>query len=164
MPRKAEPGSLRSLRKAASPTVPEKAPTLEKPPAVAANPVMSELWDLYAGSGTSYKPEDGPQMERLVTYVSMWLECRERCYDGAGHVIAMVGRGEPDPLTGEYADSKPNPYIDMMAKLEKTIGPLEDKLGVGLMPRIRAGLSAATGRAMVSISDQIYAAMRKAGI
>lgn len=164
MPRRKEPTSLRSLAKAAALQAPEERRALEKPATVAANPVMSELWELYAGSGMSYKPEDAPQMERLVTYVSMWLECREHCYDGEGRVIAMVGRGEPDPLTGEYADSKPNPYIDMMAKLEKTIGPLEDKLGVGLMPRIRAGLSAATGRAMVSISDQIYAAMRKAGI
>lgn len=50
---------------------------------------MSELWELYAGSGMSYKPEDAPQTERLVTYVPMWLECREHCYDGEGRVIAL---------------------------------------------------------------------------
>ncbi|WP_307740079.1 hypothetical protein [uncultured Parolsenella sp.] len=89
MPRKAEPTSLRSLATAAAPQPPEEHQTLEKPATVAASPVISELWELYAGSGMSYKPEDAPQTERLVTYVSMWLECREHCYDGEGRVIAL---------------------------------------------------------------------------
>lgn len=135
---------------------------LEKPLSVALSPGMSDLWDMFAGSGIAYKQEDAPFLEQLVFNLELAAECRERCVDENGRVKVMVGCGEPDPETGEYLDSKPNPYIKQMREAVAEAMKLSDQLGCTPLARARLGLTQAAGKAVtLSIAEQIDEAMRR---
>ena len=148
------------ISQAASPSAPSK---LEKPLSVMISPAMSELWDLFAGSGIAYKAEDAPMMEQLVFDLAVAAECRDKCVDESGRVRVLVGCGEPDPDTGEYPDSRPNPYLKQMREAVAEAMKIADQLGCTPMARARLGLTQAAGIAVTqSIADVIDAAVRRA--
>ena len=136
---------------------------VEKPPSVLAVPAMSALWDSYVGTGIAYKPEDAPLIEQMVYYLETARQCRERCMDGNGNIMPVIGRGEPDEATGEYLDYGKNPWFEAMGTAMDRALKLADQLGCTPLARARLGLTQAAGAAVaVSIADQVDAAMRRA--
>lgn len=135
-----------------------------KPAEVAASPQLSALWDSYVGTGIAYKPEDAYLMAQMVYYLETARQCRERCMDANGNILPVVGRGEPDELTGEYMDFAKNPWYEAMGTAMDRALKLADQLGCTPLARARLGLTQAAGAAVaVSIADQIDAAMRRSG-
>lgn len=135
---------------------------LDKPISVMAVPNMSDLWDLFAGSGLAYKPEDAPMLEQLVFDLELARQCRDKCIDETGSIRAMVGCGDPDPDTGEYLDMRPNPYLKQMREAVAEAMKIADQLGCTPLARARLGLTQAAGQAVtLSIAEQIDAAMAR---
>lgn len=134
---------------------------LEKPISVMVSQGMSDLWDMFAGSGIAYKPEDAPFLEQLVFNLELAAECRDKCVDEHGRIKVMIGCGEPDEY-GNYLDSKPNPYIKQMREAIAEAMKLSDQLGCTPLARARLGLTQAAGKAVtISIAEQIDEAMRR---
>lgn len=136
----------------------------EKPLAVAQNDNLSALWDLYAGTGVTYRPEDAPIIEQMVFELETARQCRQNCMDENGVVHAVVGRGEPDPVTGMYPDSVVNPWYKAMGEAQNRALKLADQLGCTPLARARLGLTQAAGAAVaVSIAEQVRAAVDRMG-
>lgn len=136
---------------------------ISKPPMVAASDNLSELWDLFVGSGIAYKPEDAPLIEQMVFDLELARQCRERCVDESGRIIAIVGCGEPDE-NGVYADSKPNPWLKQMREATAEAMRIADQMGCTPLARARLGLTQAAGAAVtLSIGDAIDAALKRVG-
>lgn len=134
---------------------------LEKPLSVSMVPNLNTTWDLLVGSGMAYDARDAPLLEQLVFDLETVRQCREHCLDEFGNIRLLVGCGEPDPETGEYMDSKPNPYIKAMREAVTEVLKLSDQLGCAPMARARLGLTQATGKAVtISIADTIDKALR----
>lgn len=135
-----------------------------KPPEIAANENLSALWDLYAGDSLSYRPEDGPIIAQMVFELETARQCRQNCMDDYGVIHAVVGRGEPDPVTGMYPDSVVNPWYKAMGEAQQRALKLADQLGATPLARARLGLTQAAGAAVaVSIADQVKAAVDRMG-
>ncbi|MBY4796792.1 P27 family phage terminase small subunit [Collinsella sp. AGMB00827] len=133
---------------------------VEKPASVLAVPSMSALWDTIAASGISWRPEDTPLLEALVFELEAARQCRDRCTDELGNVMPVVGRGMPDPETGEYLDWAPNPWYKAMGEATARALRLSDQLGCTPLARARLGLTQAAGIAVgVSIAEQVRAAV-----
>lgn len=145
-----------------TPTVLGEPGSLAKPATVAAVPSMSELWDTLVGSGSAFRAEDAPFVEQLVFDMETAAQCRARCVGPDGRVAVMVGAGEPDPETGEYAKMVPNPYLRQMREAVTEAMRLSDQLGLTPLARARLGLTQAAGIAAArSISEQIDAAIAR---
>lgn len=139
------------------------APALEKPVSVMAVPNMSDLWDSLVGSGIAYTQQDAPFLEQLVFDLELAAQAREKCIDENGSIRMLVGKGQPDPETGEYLDQKPNPYLRQMREATAEALKLADQLGCTQLARARLGLTQAAGKAAtLSIAQQIDEAMRRA--
>lgn len=137
---------------------------IEKPISVALAPGMSDLWDTLVGSGIAYTQQDAPFIEQLVFDLETARQCRDKCIDEFGNVIVFVGKGEPDPETGVYLDTKPNPYLKQMREATAEALKLADQLGCTQLARARLGLTQAAGKAVtMSIAQQIDEAMRRSG-
>lgn len=139
-----------------------QAAIVDKPISVMAVPNMSDMWDVIVGSGLAYKPEDAPMLEQLVFDLELARQCRDKCIDELGNIRAMVGKGEPDPVTGEYLDMAPNPYIKQMREAVSEAMKLADQLGCTPLARARLGLTQAAGKALtLSIAEQVDAALSR---
>jgi P27 family predicted phage terminase small subunit len=134
---------------------------LRKPASVADHAGMSALWDTVVGTGRFFKPEDGPFVEQLVFLLEEARQCRMNCVDDYGNIQPMVGKGEPLE-DGSYLDYKENPWMRAMRDANQQALKLAEMLGLTPMARARLGLTAATGKTMLSIADQIDSAMRRA--
>ena len=140
---------------------PADAEVVDKPISVMAVPNMSAMWDMFVGSGLSYKPEDAPFLEQLVFNLELARQCRDKCIDERGNIMVMVGCGEPDE-NGNYLESKPNPYLKQMREAMAEAMKLSDQLGCTPLARARLGLTQAAGKAVtLSIADQIDSAIKR---
>lgn len=129
---------------------------LQKPVTVASIPNLSETWDLLTGSGMAYSAEDAPLIEQLVFDMETAAQCRRQCMDENGRIKMMVGVGEPDLDTGEYLESKPNPYLKIMREAVNEALKLADQLGLTPLARARLGLTQAAGKAVtLSVAEMI---------
>lgn len=134
---------------------------LAKPESVSSVPNLSELWDLFAGTGIAYRPEDAPLIEQMVFDLEIARQCREMCLDEMGNIRVVVGVGEPDE-DGVYHASKPNPYIKQMREATAEAMKIADQLGCTPLARARLGLTQAAGKAVaVSIAEQVRAAVER---
>lgn len=127
-----------------------------KPPEIAANENLSALWDIYVGNSASYRPEDAPVLAQMVFELETARQCRERCMDENGSIIAVSGRGPRDEITGEYMSFGINPWYEAMGKATDRALKLADQLGCTPLARARLGLAQASGAVMaLSIADQV---------
>lgn len=138
-------------------------PALRKPLSVELVPALSDTWDVMVGSGMAFDARDAPLLEQLVFDIETARQCREQLVDEFGNVRVMVGRGEPDPDTGEYMDCRPNPLLKVMREAVAESMKLSDQLGCTPMARARLGLTQAAGKAVtISIADSIDRALKGA--
>lgn len=153
-----------AIRRTGGAAIVERSETaIEKPASVAAVPNLSDTWDMVVGSGMAYDSRDTPLLEQLVFNMETVRQCREACMDERGNIKVLIGCGDPDPVTGEYMDSKPNPYLKAMREAMAEVMKLSDQLGCSPMARARLGLTQASGKAVtLSIADAIDRALRDA--
>jgi hypothetical protein len=161
--RKPNPNAIR--RRDATMTPVDLAPAadpgaLKKPQSVCEHAGMSSLWDTVVGTGKMFRSEDGPFIEQLVFLLETARQCRMNCLDDNGNALPVVGKGEPRE-DGTYLSYAENPWMKSLRDTEAQALKLAETLGLTPMARTRLGLSAATGKAMLSIADQIDAAMRR---
>lgn len=134
---------------------------IQKPITVETVPGLSELWDTFVGTGIAYKPEDAPMLEQLVFDLELARQCRAKCIDPNGNIIAMVGKGEPLE-DGSFLDMEPNPYIKQMREAMAEALKIADQMGCTPLARARLGLTQMAGAAVtLSIADQIDVAIGK---
>lgn len=133
-----------------------------KPDYVASTPQLNELWDTVVGSGVMYKARDVPMLEQLVFALDVATEAARNTRNPDGSIKLMVGKGKPDPETGEYMDHAPNPFIDQAFKAAQQAMKLADQLGCAPLAAARLGYTQAAGKALqISIAEQIDAAVRR---
>ena len=137
-------------------------PGVSKPESVALVPNLSALWDVFAGSGIAYRPEDAPLIEQLVFDLELAGQCREQCIGPNGEMRVMVPKGERDPDTGRYLDFAPNPYIKQMREATSEALKIADQLGCTPLARARLGLTQAAGKAVtLSVAEMIDSAIAR---
>lgn len=137
-------------------------PHVEKPVSVALSETQSALWDTVVGTGLGFEQKDVPMLEQLVFTLDVAREARARTVAEDGRPILMVGKGQPDPVTGEYMDYAPNPYIKQAEAAANHALKLADQLGCTPLARARLGLTQAMGASVtLSIADQIDRAISR---
>lgn len=112
---------------------------IEKPESVAANPTMSQCWDLIVGEGRQYKPSDVPQLEQLCYWYAVHQQCVTNTVSADGRVLTKVGKvgedGRPDPASFHV-----NPDIRTAQMAAANYRALAAELGVSPLARQRMGL------------------------
>lgn len=124
-------------------------PLLEKPAAVAVNPVMSECWDGLVAGAPFLTMQDAPIMEAYCYWYAVFRQACESTMALDGRVATTVAKvdpetGEPDPLT-----SKPNPDLRTAEKATDKLRQLADALNISPTSRIRTGIMAAMAASTV---------------
>jgi len=138
----------------------EPAPAIDKPPAVAINPLMSACWDSLVGCATEFEPCDVPLLESYCYWYAVLKGAMEGTMSLDGSVATTISaydeEGNPDPST-----TKPNPDLRTAEKATTMLRQLGDALNISPTARVRSGLmramTASTVAGLVQQTDEGFA-------
>ena len=132
---------------------------IEKPPAVALNPLMSSCWDSLVGGATEFEPSDLPLLESYCYWYAVLKGAMEGTMRLDGSVSTTISaydeNGNPDPST-----TKPNPDLRTAEKATTMLRQLGDALNISPSARVRSGLmramTASTVADLVQSTDDAF--------
>lgn len=130
------------------------APSVQKPPAVAINPLMSACWDSLVGFATEFEPSDAPLLESYCYWYAVLKGAMEGTMRLDGSVATTISAydedGNPDPST-----TKANPDLRTAEKATTMLRQLGDALNISPAARVRSGyLRAATASTVAGLVQQ----------